>query len=119
MPTQFDLKVLSVEDYVEVTGSDSSTVKKHHRHSQMFLQLTASPDFVSHLPSLMTQTPIVRFELVLDPLIFGVLPRSIVPTVLLIGVTAMLGYSLVCPVILRLIEEITRGQRQKMVRIKT
>lgn len=118
MPTEFRLDIFDVEQYTNINRMTPESIILRNNGTQVFLRLRATPDFVSHIPEMMSQAPTVRFELVLDPLIFGVVPRSIVGNIFLISVAIFFGWHLVIPAVLNTIADITRV-RQKIVRIKT
>lgn len=70
-------------DYLdEVTGSQSI----------LFLRLSAAADFYSTNATLMKHPPPVNVDIILDPYLFNVLPRSLLPTAGYILVLAIVGW---------------------------
>lgn len=85
----------------------------------MFLRVRARPDFITHRSEFMATVPKVRFELVLDPLLFGVFPRSIAGIGMFLPVVTLFAYKVVSRKILNSIRSTIGVKRQKVVRIKT
>lgn len=119
MPTTFDLKVVDLAGYIEETHSVLTDLPTLVHGSQMFLRVLATPDFVSPYQKLMSTTPKVKFELVLDPLLFGCVPRSILPNLGLLLMTGVLGWKFATRRALDTIDDLVQIKRQKIVRIKT
>ncbi|KAJ8608183.1 hypothetical protein MRB53_039781 [Persea americana] len=67
MPTEFEINIFSVEDYITIHDLDASRTQVKDNSTQMMLLISATPDFVTHLPDMSDTT--VKFELVLDPLV--------------------------------------------------
>ncbi|BFZ53185.1 hypothetical protein PYCC9005_000208 [Savitreella phatthalungensis] len=108
MPTIFTLTTVTapVKEY-----------KVDHPTSRVILRLDAFPELVPCKD--LVEDVRVDFELVLDPLLFGGLPRSIVWTVLLVVVSAAFALRVVQPILITIIHRTIYGRRQKIVRIKT
>ncbi|ORY83768.1 hypothetical protein BCR37DRAFT_392227 [Protomyces lactucae-debilis] len=119
MPTAFDLRVLDdlgVHHHLNTKPTllhANMTKATTHR----YLLIKARPDFVT--PQKLSSAPAVTFELILDPLAFGVLPKSLLPVLGWLALAILVGLNLVLPLIHALLDEIVHGQRQKMVRIKS
>lgn len=117
MPTVFDVTVNETNPNAAIQQFASARNTTQHDTSTTFLRIAARPDFVSHKPEIMASMPIVRFEIILDPLLLGVIPFSILGTLLLILATTLVGLKLIYPLILSILDDIIRGNRQKVVRI--
>lgn len=115
----FDLETFSDTDFADLYNGPHMKITGEHANSQIFLRVRARPDFISHLHEVMRTVPVVKFELILDPLLFGLIPRSLIGIVALVAITALVSYKIVAPKLLQTIEEIIRGKRQKMVRIQS
>lgn len=120
MPTVFHLKTFTGPEYERKTGlSLTHASATGAGSSQMLLRVRARPDFYSHIESAMLNAPVVDFELVLDPLLFRAIPRSLLGTIILILFTSLIGFKIVGPRALSVIEEQVKERRYKVVRIKT
>jgi len=58
----------------------------------LFLAIDAAADFYSSNKTLMSSPPDVNVDIILDPYILGLLPRSLVPTVAYIVCVAVVAY---------------------------
>ncbi|KAK4455685.1 hypothetical protein QBC34DRAFT_390642 [Podospora aff. communis PSN243] len=69
-----------------------ATPKPHgsgeRRSSVLFLEILAAADFFTTNTTLMQNPPLVEADIILDPFMFNVLPRSLVPTIGYIVVVA-------------------------------
>ncbi|XXG96926.1 hypothetical protein Hte_003217 [Hypoxylon texense] len=73
------------------TGSEASSSKKR-KASVLFLQILAAADYYTTNETLMRDVPPVYVDIILDPFVFNVLPRSLVPTVGYIVVVAIASW---------------------------
>lgn len=73
----------------------SKPVSKEEREaSVLFLQILAAADYFTTNQTLMNEVPPVLVDIILDPYIFNVLPRSLVPTVGYVVLVAVLSWFL-------------------------
>lgn len=65
------------------------------RHaSVLFLQILAAADYFTANKTLMSQVPPVFVDIILDPYVYNVLPRSLIPTIGYIVVVAIVSFFL-------------------------
>jgi hypothetical protein len=83
-----------------------------------YLLVKVRPNFVTPRGHAVNEATLA-FELVLDPLAFGLLPKSIIPVLGWLAVALIVGTHLVLPSLHARLDEIVHGQRQKVVRIKS
>lgn len=69
----------------EYTEADSSTSSK----SALFLQIHSAADFFSSNRTLMEFPPAVDVDIILDPYLFNIFPRSLGPTAIYIAILAV------------------------------
>lgn len=120
MPTIFDLEIMEHEEFARAGHIARPKMQQdHYSSNQVFLRVRARPDFISHRHELMQSVPKVRFEVVVDPLIFGLIPKSIAGIVIFLSVVALFAYKVISQKILNTIRSTIGGKRQKIVRIKT
>ncbi|OHE92612.1 hypothetical protein CORC01_12058 [Colletotrichum orchidophilum] len=92
LPVVWDTPELisSLATYASLRRSDQDDVDAHeasrranqeHENSLLFLRVSASADYFTDNDTLMAQVEPVSVDLILDPFLFNVLPRSLVPTV--------------------------------------
>ena len=62
------------------------------RSSVLFLEVLAAADFFTTNTTLMQRPPLVDVDIILDPFLFNVLPRSLVPTIGFIIVVAAASF---------------------------
>jgi len=62
--------------------------------STLFLRIQAAADYYTTNTTLMTNVPPVHVDIILDPYLMNVLPRSLVPTVAYILLLAIGGWYL-------------------------
>lgn len=118
-PTEFVLAIFNTEQYRMMFAPLITSMKaKDGDKAQMLLRLCARPDIVSHIPRLMQSKPEVTFDIIIDPLVFDVLPRSLVGTVILILFTLLLAWKLVIPAAMSVVDEAI-GEKRKTVAIQT
>ncbi|KAK4894299.1 hypothetical protein LTR27_007432 [Elasticomyces elasticus] len=67
---------------------------KHHEDSILFLRLQAAADFFTSNKTLMSSPPSVNVELILDPYLANVFPRSLLPTAVYVVILAGGGWFL-------------------------
>jgi hypothetical protein len=79
-----------------------------HEASVLFLRITAKADYFTTNATLMADVPPVDVDLILDPFVGNVLPRSLVPTVGYIAVVAVVSF-FVAKLVLSLLQGIVRG----------
>ncbi|KAK3344410.1 hypothetical protein B0T25DRAFT_326775 [Lasiosphaeria hispida] len=72
---------------------DSKTAKDE-QSSTLFLEILAAADYFTTNATLMRHPPLVNAELILDPFLFNIIPRSLLPTIGLIAVVAVVSYIL-------------------------
>jgi hypothetical protein len=60
--------------------------------SVLFLRITAAADYFTTNTSLMQNVPPVYVDIILDPFLFNLLPRSLAPTAVYILVVAAISY---------------------------
>ncbi len=58
----------------------------------LFLQILATADYFSANRTLMEHVPPVYVDIILDPYLFGVLPRSLAPTAGYVVVVAVMSW---------------------------
>lgn len=114
MPTKFQLAVAEVGPHTKFQSLIPATVQNM---SHLYLRVAAMPDFISHKKELMDSTPTVRFELILDPLLFGFMPLTTVLTASLVLLTTLVASKIVFPVVLGRFGGLIYGLPQKVVRI--
>lgn len=68
----------------------------------MFLQILSTADYFTTNSTLMKNPPPVDVDIILDPFLLNVLPRSLLPTVIYIVVVAIVAYLLSSRVLLLL-----------------
>ena len=73
------------------TGGDLSPDAALTTDSVLFLRVQAAADYFSHNASLMKAVPPVSVDLILDPFLWNVFPRSLVPTAVWIVVVAVVA----------------------------
>ncbi|KAI1083962.1 hypothetical protein F5B20DRAFT_360231 [Whalleya microplaca] len=87
----------SVEDYHESRArlaSGNRDSKSGREASVLFLRILAAADYYTMNKSLMVDVPPVYVDIILDPFVLNVLPRSLVPTVGYIIVVAITSWFL-------------------------
>ena len=62
-------------------GSEKKPTQQERTASVLLLHIQAAADYYSHDQSLMKDPPPVLVDLILDPYVYNVLPRSLIPTV--------------------------------------
>ncbi|KAK0704722.1 hypothetical protein B0H67DRAFT_649139 [Lasiosphaeris hirsuta] len=62
--------------------------------STLFLEILAAADYFTANATLMRHPPLVNAELILDPFLFNIIPRSLLPTIGLIAIVAIVSYIL-------------------------
>lgn len=109
LPTVWDTPELigSLAEYSSTrqpqAGSDAEQTRASHRPekgrwvgereaSVLFLQVLASADYFTTNATLMDNVPPVSVDIILDPFIFNVFPRSLVPTAIFIPVVAIASF---------------------------
>jgi hypothetical protein len=60
--------------------------------SMLFLAVDAAADYHSSNKTLMSSPPDVKVDIILDPYVLGVIPRSLLPTVFYILCVAVVAY---------------------------
>ncbi|KAJ8070979.1 hypothetical protein OCU04_001333 [Sclerotinia nivalis] len=72
-----------VQDYIpKISHADFKyRHKKNDVSSTLFLQIYAAADYYTMNQTLMENVPPILIDIILDPYIFNVLPRSLVPTI--------------------------------------
>lgn len=93
-------------------ASPSSTAAKQttteHQASLLFLRVSAAADYFTTNRTLMDHPEPVLVDLILDPFVFNILPRTLVPTVGFVVLVALvswvLGVQVVRPWLTALVE---------------
>jgi hypothetical protein len=83
------------EDDDELKSQSSRFVGRHAADdlsSTLFLQIFAAADYYTTNKTLMNEVPPVYVDIILDPFIFNVLPRSLLPTVAYVLLLAIGGW---------------------------
>ncbi|KAK4210020.1 hypothetical protein QBC37DRAFT_42808 [Rhypophila decipiens] len=70
----------------------ASTTEKEKESSLLFLQISSAADYFTTNKSLMSNPPPVDVDIILDPFLLNLLPRSLVPTVIYIILVSILAY---------------------------
>jgi hypothetical protein len=129
-PTEFNLVI----EPTNSTISPGGRIEDRKGASKTYLRLSASPAFVSHRSELMENPPPVYFDLsitalvwtllmlVLDPLVFGVIPESLLPVIGYAVVVGLFAWLVLGRLAVRLIRLAARsggglemtGSRQKL-----
>jgi hypothetical protein len=73
-------------------SSERSDQPQERTASVLLLHIQAAADYFSHHASLMKDPPPVLTDLILDPYLFNLLPRSLLPTVGYITVVAIVTW---------------------------
>ncbi|KAK5058556.1 hypothetical protein LTR84_010819 [Exophiala bonariae] len=83
----------------QLTSKDVQTLKdRQHKHDPnqettiLFLQIFAAADYFSLNQTLMDVVPPVAIDLILDPYVFNVLPKSLIPTGLYLGLIGIFAW---------------------------
>lgn len=78
----------------ETHESSTNQTRQEREASVLFLQIWAAADYYTANKTLMNEVPPVFVDIILDPFIFNVLPRSLIPTIRYIIVVAVLSWFL-------------------------
>lgn len=71
-----------VQDHApKITQADFNKHKQDDVSSTLFLQIYAAADYYTMNQTIMENVPPVFVDIILDPYIFNILPRSLVPTI--------------------------------------
>ncbi|KAI1659322.1 hypothetical protein F4813DRAFT_28741 [Daldinia decipiens] len=70
----------------------AQALRSERKTSVLFLQILAAADYYTMNKTLMRDVPPVHVDIILDPFIFGLLPRSLLPTVGYIVVVAIASW---------------------------
>ncbi|KAH8907178.1 hypothetical protein BR93DRAFT_682445 [Coniochaeta sp. PMI_546] len=89
-------------------ASPSRPATGHGEASVLFLRITAKADYFTTNATLMSDVPPVDVDIILDPFVQNVLPRSLVPTVGYIVVVAAVSF-FVAKFVLRFLQSIIKG----------
>lgn len=92
--------ITSLWDYSTARIQDASADQKAQQQTKhaerdasvMFLQITAAADYYTTDAKLMENVPPVYVDVVLDPYIFNLLPRSMVPTIIYVIVISTIAW---------------------------
>ena len=74
--------------------SSAGAAHPQPRPRLLLLQISAAADYFTSNASLMMHPPQVDVDIILDPFLFNVLPRSLVPTIGWIVVVALAGWAI-------------------------
>ncbi|KAI1506622.1 hypothetical protein F5X99DRAFT_403984 [Biscogniauxia marginata] len=91
------LQLSRANDEIQEPGSakpSGAALRSERKASVLFLQILAAADYYTMNETLMRDVPPVHVDIILDPFIFNVLPRSLVPTVAYIIVVALVSWFL-------------------------
>jgi hypothetical protein len=109
MPTEFNLVI----EPTNSTISPGGRIEDRKGASKTFLRLTASPVFLSPSAQVMKSSHMVYFDLgtcpvayaetVLDPLVFGVVPESLLPVIAYACFVGVFGWVVVGNLVMHLI----------------
>lgn len=91
---------------------------KERESSLLFLRVLAAADYFTADEALMREVPPVHVDIILDPFVLNVLPRSLVPTAMYVVVVAV-GAWFLARGIASLVVGITRGGDPKSSEKKT
>ncbi|KAI0163363.1 hypothetical protein BJ166DRAFT_292527 [Pestalotiopsis sp. NC0098] len=81
-------------DHSENAETHKPASKKERQASILLLQILAAADYFTTNQTLMAEVPPVLVDIILDPYIFNILPRSLVPTVGYIVIIAVFSWFL-------------------------
>ncbi|KAI0130771.1 hypothetical protein F4814DRAFT_444906 [Daldinia grandis] len=70
----------------------AQALRSERKTSVLFLQIQAAADYYTMNKTLMRDVPPVHVDIILDPFVFGLLPRSLLPTVGYIIVVAITSW---------------------------
>ncbi|KAK8133673.1 hypothetical protein PG984_005685 [Apiospora sp. TS-2023a] len=73
-------------------GSTSTGRPRERETSVLFLQILAAADYYTTNKTLMNEVPPVYVDIILDPYVFNLLPRSLLPTIGYIIVVAIISW---------------------------
>lgn len=74
------------------SATDPQASSSEREASVLFLQILAAADYYTMNKTLMRDVPPVYVDIILDPFVFNILPRSLVPTVGYIVVVAIASW---------------------------
>ncbi|KAI9823708.1 MAG: hypothetical protein M1819_001152 [Sarea resinae] len=75
-------------------ASSTTTPSTEAAHSVLYLKIIAGADYFTTNETLMREVPPVLVDIILDPYLFNVFPKSLVPTAVYIVVLAVIGFFL-------------------------
>ncbi|KAI2642048.1 hypothetical protein GGS21DRAFT_287944 [Xylaria nigripes] len=79
----------NIENYVDTS---SQALARKERDSVVLLRVFAAADFYTRNHTLMKDVPSVHVDIILDPFVSNLLPRSLLPTVMYIMVVAIVSW---------------------------
>lgn len=86
---------LDSDDEQKPRVHEQAADEEGERHaSVLFLQILAAADYFTANKTLMSQVPPVFVDIILDPYVYNVLPRSLIPTIGYIVVVAVVSFFL-------------------------
>ncbi|RYP15090.1 hypothetical protein DL765_005913 [Monosporascus sp. GIB2] len=77
---------------IELGGDSNFNARPERKSSALFLRVLATADYFTTNKTLMANVPPVYVDIILDPFILNILPRSLVPTVAYIIVVATITW---------------------------
>ncbi|KAI0598729.1 hypothetical protein F4775DRAFT_170424 [Biscogniauxia sp. FL1348] len=89
------LQLNKAHDEIQEPGSakpSGAALRSERKASLLFLQILAAADYYTMNSTLMQHVPPVHVDIILDPFIFNLLPRSLVPTVAYIIAVALVSW---------------------------
>ncbi|KAB5582561.1 hypothetical protein GE09DRAFT_1211202 [Coniochaeta sp. 2T2.1] len=101
----------SEDDELLPPSSSTQQAKEEDREaSLLFLRIRAKADYFTTNATLMSHPPPVDVDVILDPFVGGVLPRSLVPTVVYVVIVAGVSW-FVAKVVLGLLRGVVKDER--------
>lgn len=82
------------DENVEASSPPEAVPRLEREASVLILQILAAADYFTTNQTLMNEVPPVFVDIILDPFILNVLPRSLVPTVCYVVIVAIFSWFL-------------------------
>jgi len=102
---------------VRVCWAASSPTRFHlntfYEHETLFIRLFAEAAYYSHIEELMRNVPEMEFILILDKLILGFIPESLLPVIGLVVLVGVICWTVVAPRIYIYLTRLPEPERQK------
>jgi hypothetical protein len=100
------------------SGESIRDTAGEHQTSLLLLRILAAADYFSPNKTLMQNVPPVYVDITLDPYVLNVLPRSLIPTVGVLLLVAVVAWFLASRVIVPWIKDVVADGRQRTARQK-